>query len=134
MDDQVKLRGFRIELGEIEAVLSQHPGVQNCVVIAREDIPSDKQLAAYVISKVNAHVGPRELRSYLKETLPDYMVPAVYIALDRMPLTPNGKVDRRSLPAPSLAQPDAEREYVAPRTPVEAVLAGIWATSSKSSE
>ena len=126
MDDQVKLRGYRIELGEIEAVLGQHPGIQDCVVIAREDIPSDKKLVAYFVSTLTEHVGPRELRSYLKEKLPEYMVPAVYIALDTLPLTPNGKVDRRSLPAPDLTHAEAEREYEVPRTPIEELLAGIW--------
>ena len=115
MDDQVKLRGFRIELGEIEAVLSQHPGVQECVVIAREDIPGNKQLVAYFVSKLTERVGPSELRSYLKEKLPDYMVPAIYVELEALPITPNGKVDRRNLPDPISTPNLMESTHSTPR-------------------
>ena len=123
IDNQVKIRGFRIELSEIEVVITQHPQVQDAVVIAREDNPGIKNLAAYVILE-NKQPSSTELRSFLKEKFPDYMVPASFTILEAFPLTPNGKVDRRALPAPDLS---AELEqYVAPRTPTEEMLAQIW--------
>jgi amino acid adenylation domain-containing protein len=134
MDHQVKIRGFRIELGEIEAVLGQHPAVQESVVVARQDIPGDKRLVAYVVlhqerehSGVEAWERSRqELRSFLKGKLPDHMVPAAFVRLGALPLTPNGKIDRRALPAPDRARPEPGGTFVAPRTPAEEVLAGIW--------
>ena len=127
LDHQVKIRGFRIELGEIEAVLSQHLAVQETVVIVREDTPSDKRLVAYLVIKQEPFPTINELRSFLKEKLPDYMVPSAFMFLDALPLTPNGKVDRQALPAPDRVRPELESTFVAPRTPVEEVLAGIWA-------
>jgi amino acid adenylation domain-containing protein len=126
MDDQVKLRGFRIELGEIEAVLRQHPGVQECVVIAREDIPGNKQLVAYFVSKLTERVGPSELRSYLKEKLPEYMAPAAYVELEAFPLTPNGKVDRRNLPDPKSTPNLMESNHQGPMDRYELLLTQIW--------
>jgi amino acid adenylation domain-containing protein len=128
IDHQVKIRGFRVELGEVETLLGQHPGVREAVVIAREDVMGDKRLVAYVAAEQSPHDGPgvSELRSHLREKLPDYMVPSAFVMLDELPLTPNGKVDRRALPAPTGARPDMEADYVAPRTPVERVVAGIW--------
>src|SRR5436853_363640 len=144
IDTQVKIRGFRIELGEIEAVLAQHPAVRDVVVVAREDVPGSKRLAAYIVegsgvrgqgSEDAALDGlipdPRplipELRDFLKEKLPDYMVPTAFVVLDSLPLTPNGKVDRRALPAPDADTADGGDRFVAPRTPVEQALAEIWA-------
>lgn len=124
MDHQVKIRGFRIELGEIEAVLSQHPGVQEVVVLAREDVPGDKRLVAYVVAGEAAGTE-QEWRSYLRERLPEYMVPSVFLPLEALPLTPNGKVDRRGLPAPE--QRTSGGEYVPPQTLLEEQLAQIWA-------
>ncbi|HLL48541.1 MAG TPA: amino acid adenylation domain-containing protein, partial [Longimicrobiaceae bacterium] len=121
LDVQVKVRGFRIELGEIEVRLAEHPHVREAVVLAREDAPGDRRLVAYVVGAVETHA----LRAYLRQSLPEYMVPSAFVALERLPLTPNGKLDRKALPAPDLAS--AEEKYVAPRTPVEEVLAGIWA-------
>ncbi|MEP0752182.1 amino acid adenylation domain-containing protein [Trichocoleus sp. Lan] len=126
IDHQVKVRGFRIELGEIEAVLSQHPGVQQAVVIAREDNSSDKCLVAYVVLKQEAATTPVQLRSFLKEKLPNYMVPSSFVLLEAIPLTPNGKIDRRALPEPDTARPELESAYIAPRTAIEEVVAGIW--------
>jgi amino acid adenylation domain-containing protein len=121
IDNQVKIRGFRIELGEIEAVLRRHPGVVDAVVMLREDVPGDRRLAAYVLG--TAHPG--DLRAALRTSLPEYMVPAAFVALHRFPLNSNGKVDRRALPAPEYGS--LEDRFVAPRTPVEEALAGIWA-------
>ncbi|HEU4561408.1 MAG TPA: non-ribosomal peptide synthase/polyketide synthase [Longimicrobium sp.] len=124
IDEQVKIRGFRIEPGEVEAVLSEHPEVREAVVVVREDAPGDRRLVAYVVAAEPA-VTPAELRSHLKGRLPEYMVPGAFVVLEALPLTPSGKVARRTLPAPDLASP--EEMYVAPRTPAEEVLAGIWA-------
>ncbi|HEX9937525.1 MAG TPA: amino acid adenylation domain-containing protein, partial [Longimicrobium sp.] len=121
LDGQVKVRGFRIEPGEIEAVLRDHESVADCVVVAREDVPGDPRLVAYVVGGVEAD----ELREHLRRSLPEYMVPAAFVALERLPLSPNGKLDRKALPAPEYAS--AEDRYVAPRTPAEEVMAGIWA-------
>jgi amino acid adenylation domain-containing protein len=124
IDNQVKLRGFRIELGEIEAVLAGHPGVRETVVIAREDEPEQKSLIAYIVA---AQESPSagELRAFLKEKLPEYMIPANFVFLEAMPLTPSGKVNQRALPEPD--KPTAGTPFMAPRTPIEEGLAGIWA-------
>ncbi|MBW3570023.1 MAG: amino acid adenylation domain-containing protein, partial [Gemmatimonadetes bacterium] len=121
LDAQVKIRGFRVEPGEIEAALRGHPSVAECAVVVREDVPGEKRLVAYVVGQA----GAEELRAHLRASLPDYMVPAAFVALDALPLNANGKVDRRALPVPDFAA--AEEAYVAPRTLVEEVLAAIWA-------
>jgi acyl carrier protein len=125
LDFQVKVRGFRIELGEIESVLSQHPAVREVVVLAREDVPGDIRLAAYFISMDQSSVNIGKLRNYLKEKLPDYMVPAAYVQLETMPLNPNGKVDRRSLPVPK-SEGLSEKAFVAPQNEMEKIIANIW--------
>jgi amino acid adenylation domain-containing protein/non-ribosomal peptide synthase protein (TIGR01720 family) len=123
IDNQVKIRGFRIELGEIEAALSQHQDVQVCCVIVREDIPGNKRLVAYIVPQPQVTPTISVLRSFLKEKLPEYMVPSAIVILESLPLTPNGKIDRRALPEPSSESRD---KYVAPRTPIEEILALIW--------
>jgi amino acid adenylation domain-containing protein len=122
-DHQVKIRGFRIELGEIEAVLGQHPAVRAAVVLAREDAPGEKRLVAYVVAESTAD----ELRRFLKDKLPEYIVPAVFVLLDTLPLLSNGKIDRQALPAPDRTRPELDKSFVAPRTPTEELLAQIWA-------
>jgi acyl-coenzyme A synthetase/AMP-(fatty) acid ligase len=127
IDHQVKIRGFRVELGEIETVLSAHDAVQVAVVILREDVRGEKRLVAYVVADVEKHsVKAGALRGYLRERLPEYMVPSAYVILDQLPLTPNGKVDRRALPAPDGAQTPSSAQFVAPRNALEAALADIW--------
>lgn len=131
VDHQVKIRGFRIELGEIEAWLREHPQVQDSVVIVREDHPGDRRLVAYFVHSRNQKEGDvlpgdEALRAYLKEHLPDYMMPAAFVSLDTLPLTANGKTDRRKLPAPDWSGQFA-RHYRAPGNAVEAMLAAIWA-------
>jgi len=125
LDHQVKIRGFRVELGEIEEALNQHPGVKTSVVVAREDTPGDKRLTAYVVSS-NGAVNPSELRENLRIKLPDYMVPAAFVSLDALPLSPNGKVDRKALPRPDFGEAVDKSNFVAPGTPTEMALAGIW--------
>jgi amino acid adenylation domain-containing protein len=124
IDFQVKVRGFRIELGEVEQALLQHPAVREAVVVAREGGPDGKQLAAYVTGD-SGLVSAAVLRSWLRESLPHYMVPSAFVVLDAMPLTANGKVDRQALPAPA-ASPEASRFHVPPRDRIELQLCGIW--------
>ena len=123
-DDQVKVRGFRVELGEIESVLARHPAVKQAVVLAKEDQQGDKRLAAYVVPARETAALREELRSYLKENLPDYMVPQATVLLAKLPLNSNGKIDRKALPAPEEAV--ETRAYVAPRNPTEQTIADIW--------
>ncbi|GAB1543386.1 hypothetical protein NUACC21_60600 [Scytonema sp. NUACC21] len=127
LDNQVKIRGFRIELGEIESALQQHPGVRENVVVAREDVPGNKRLVAYVVVSQMPAPTNGELHHFLKAKLPEYMVPSAIVLLETLPLTPNGKVDRRALPAPDTALLELKSNYVAPRNSVEEVLAAIWA-------
>ncbi|MCU0519000.1 MAG: condensation domain-containing protein, partial [Oscillatoria sp. Prado101] len=123
IDSQVKIRGFRIELGEIEAALNQHPNVKQAAVIVREDHPGNKVLVGYFVPQTETPSGS-ELRSFIQPKLPEYMVPAAFVMLDALPLTPNGKVDRRALPAPDI-ELIREKQFVAPRTPTEEVIANI---------
>src|ERR1051326_7523699 len=126
VDEQVKLRGFRIELGEIEAVLGQHSAVREALVVLRES-GEQKQLVGYVIAQDGVTVTSSELLAYLKERLPDYMVPQAFVALEQWPLTPNGKIARRALPAPEGNRLRSAQQYAAPRTDAEKLLAEIWA-------
>ncbi len=140
VDHQVKFRGFRVELGEIEALLDQYPAVRQAVVLLRDDSLGEQRLVAYVVlsqsdagaddSSGNAGVSQTlipDLRSFLQQRLPEYMVPSVFVLLDQLPLTPSGKLDRRALPAPDPSHFGREQGYVAPRTPTEEVLCAIWA-------
>ncbi len=124
IDNQVKIRGFRIELGEIEAVLSSHPDIQQTVVIATEDIPGNKRLVAYIV--VDESLTTSQVREFLKEKLPDYMVPSVFVTLDTLPLTPNGKVDRFALPAPDVAFSQSS-DFLAPKTESQIRIASLFA-------
>ena len=126
LDHQVKIRGFRIELGEIESCLRRHPAIQDVVVVAREDSPGDKRLVAYLVAKDEELPAVAELRSYLTQDLPEYMVPSAFTTLKALPLTPNGKVDRRALPVPDSGRPAMGQEFVAPRDETEIRLAEIW--------
>ncbi len=126
-DHQVKVRGVRIELGEVEAALAAHPAVREAAVLAREDTPGDRRLVAYFTAAEGQGFSIDELRRFLATRLPDAMLPAVFVPLPAMPLTANGKLDRAALPAPGSQRPDLEREYVAPRTPLEETLSEVWA-------
>ena len=126
LDHQVKIRGFRIELGEIESLLAGHPGVAEAVGVVREDVPGDKRLVAYVTGRGEQPPALSELRALLQTKLPVYMIPSAVVTLDRFPLTPNGKVDRMALPKPDLTRIELGEAFVAPRTPAQERLAGIW--------
>jgi amino acid adenylation domain-containing protein/thioester reductase-like protein len=130
IDHQVKIRGFRVELGEIEALLAEHPNVAQVIVVTREDISGNKQIVAYIvmtakIQRQNLQITTKTLRNYLKQKLPEYMVPAAIVALETFPLTPNGKIDRRALPVPKWGTEDTGN-YVAPDTSTEIQLTEIW--------
>jgi len=140
VDHQVKIRGFRIELGEIEAVCSQHPQIEQVVVTSaplsaatpttlKTVTPSgveERRLVAYVVSRDKQPLPNSELRQFLMKKLPDYMIPSAFVFLDTLPLTPNGKVDRKALPAPDLSERERRDDFVAPDSPAEKILAGIW--------
>jgi amino acid adenylation domain-containing protein len=126
IDHQLKLRGFRIELGEVRAALFEHPSVRDVVVTVREDQPGEKRLVAYVVPAQKPGPSATDLRAFLRQKLPEYSIPSAFVVLATIPLTPNGKIDERSLPSPEEAQAEQARPYVAPRTPLEEVLAAIW--------
>jgi acyl carrier protein len=126
IDNQVKIRGYRIELGEIESALGQHSAVREAVVLAREESPGDRRLVAYVVAASGSAASAHELRSFLQQKLPEYMIPSACVFLESLPLTPNGKIDSKFLPAPDRNRDELEQAYVAPRSPTEEILAGIW--------
>ncbi|MHC5675049.1 non-ribosomal peptide synthetase [Nostoc sp.] len=126
IDHQVKVRGFRIELGEIETLLAQHPTIQQTVVTARVDHPENQRLVAYIVPHPEQTPTTEELRHFLKQKLPEYMVPSAFVFLDTLPLTSNGKIDRRALPAPDSTRLDSENTYIAPRDQLEFQLTKIW--------
>jgi amino acid adenylation domain-containing protein len=128
LDNQVKIRGYRIELGEIETALEYHPAIRQAVALAPEDSPGGRRLVAYCVPHHRCIPDIHELRSFVQSKLPDYMVPAVFVVLDALPLTPSGKLDRQTLPAPEQARPALCEAFVAPRTPSEELLGGIWAS------
>jgi acyl carrier protein len=126
LDHQVKIRGYRVELGEIEAVLSRHPAVREAVVLAR-DVGGEQSLVAYLVCHGETNPTVTELRVFVQSLLPDYMAPSSYVFLDSLPLTTNGKVDRKALPKPDTIRPNLEETFVAPTGAVESALAEIWA-------
>ena len=127
LDDQIKVRGFRVEPGEIEEALRRHSGVREAVVVAREETPGDRRLVAYVVGSGHAPPPSSDLRSFLKRSLPEYMVPHTFVVVEKLPLTPSGKVDRKTLPSPDGTRPELADAFVAPHTAVEKLLARIWA-------
>jgi len=126
LDHQVKIRGFRIELGEIESILRELASVQDVLVMAREDIGSEKVLIAYLVKADEKEDDTQTLRNYLREKLPDYMIPAAFVWLDAFPLTPNEKIDRKALPLPDLENARSSREIQAPRNEIERIIAAVW--------
>ena len=126
IDHQIKIRGYRIEPGEIENELANHPGVQENVVVMREDVPGQPYLAAYVVARAGAEIAGQELRQFLHERIPTYMIPSNFVVMEKLPLTPNGKVDRRALPSPTELSAETGIAAEAPLNEVESALAEIW--------
>jgi amino acid adenylation domain-containing protein len=126
LDFQIKIRGYRIELGEIQASIARHPAIREVVAIAREDVPGDRRLVAYLITENPPVDLVEQLRALLRASLPEHMVPSHFVSLEALPLTPNGKLDRKALPAPSASLPGDGHSYAAPRTPAENAIAQIW--------
>ncbi len=124
VDHQLKIRGYRVELGEVEAALAAHPSVRECVVVAREEQQGDKRLVAYVVAREGQTLEETAMTGFLEKRLPEYMVPSIFVVLEELPLTSNGKVDRKALPAPIRAR--ADEAHVAPRTTTELRLAALW--------
>jgi amino acid adenylation domain-containing protein len=129
LDNQVKIRGFRIELGEIESAFSRHEAISQAVVAARDDGLGEKQLVAYLVATTKSPPAAEELRAFLKIRLPEFMIPTTVVFLDSLPQTPNGKVDRKALPAPDRSRPELRAVYHAPRTRTEKEIAAIWKTA-----
>jgi amino acid adenylation domain-containing protein len=126
LDHQVKVRGFRIELGDVEAALSQYPGIRETVVVAQDDEQGYKRLVAYIVADGTAESSVSHLHNFLADRLPEYMIPSVFVPLASMPLTPNGKIDRRALPSPQTIRPNLNTAYLMPRTELEQAIAQIW--------
>jgi hypothetical protein len=124
-DHQVKVRGYRIELGEIEALLALHPAVHEAVVMAREDVPGDQRLVGYILPEGDAP-DPASLRMHLKDKLPEHMVPSHIVVLSSLPMTPNGKIDRKALPPPESSGAASEGEFVAPESELQETVAAVW--------
>ena len=127
LDRQVKIRGYRIEPSEVESILSRHPSVRQAVVVAREDSPRGPFLVAYILPNRGREPAPDALHSFVREQLPEYMVPSAFVMVDQLPLTPSGKLDRLALPALDTSRPAIRTAYAVPRTPIEETLAGVWA-------
>ena len=121
-DFQVKIRGHRIEIAEIEMALLDHPAIKQAIVVPREDYADDQRLAAYLVAATRPAPAVSELRSFLKKSLPDYMIPSTWMFLEAFPLAPNGKLDRQGLPPPSSTRSELDTEFVAPRTPIESAV------------
>ncbi len=128
VDGQVKVRGYRIELGEIEIALGKHDSVNQCVVIVREDEPGDKRLVAYVIPKSKNDFHQNDLRKFLKDKLPDYMIPSAFVQMETLPRTPSGKIDKRNLPKPQFKRPEVDTIFVEPKTELEKTFSKIWSS------
>ncbi len=126
IDNQIKIRGFRIELGEIETLLAAHPHIRECLVTTAKDARGENIIAAYFVPVKDQTVTSKELRAFLREKLPEYMVPSAFVMLEAFPLTPNGKIDRKALPDPTTHRIDLQRTYVPPQTPTEEILASIF--------
>ncbi|MBH8554262.1 amino acid adenylation domain-containing protein [Nostocaceae cyanobacterium CENA357] len=126
IDNQVKLRGFRIELAEIEAAILEHSNVKEAVVLLREDVPGNQRLAAYIVFDAKSPFATTELGQFLADKLPEYMIPSAFVELEILPLTTNGKVDRKTLPIPDEFRPDLEVAYVAPSTEIEKTITAVW--------
>jgi acyl carrier protein len=126
VDHQVKLRGYRIELGEVEAALLAHEAVREAAVVLKEESSGDKRLVAYVVSMKAQAPSADELRLFLKEKLPGHTIPAFFVMLEEMPLTPNGKIDRRALKSRKIERPDLQADFVTPRTQLERTIAATW--------
>jgi acyl carrier protein len=126
-DHQIKIRGFRVELGEIQGVLARHPRVRETAVIVREDVSGEKCLVAYIVVHHAHQTTTEELRRFVRQNLPDYMVPAFFVLLDSLPYAPNGKVDLRALPAPDHSRRDGSSTYIAPGSNIEMQIAEIYA-------
>jgi len=126
MDSQVKIRGYRIELGEIEAALGEHPSVRDVVVVAREDQPGQKGLIGYIVPQSGKSAASSELRAFLTRRLPDYMVPTAIVSLAAMPLTPNGKIDRKALAPSNRVAAAGDADPAEPQTATEAAVASLW--------
>ena len=126
IDHQVKIRGYRVELGEIEAALRQHPAVREAIALAHSDSTGEKQLVVYLVAQPETSPSAAELRGFLKEKLPDYMIPAIFMPLEALPLLPNGKVDRGALPEPRQTMTVPGTGFVAPRNALELQLSNLW--------